>query len=273
MADNNDEQFERIPWEQLRTPPGSRRNLVYVVAAAVAAAGISAALSRNFAPDTPSPDTTASPAVVTTPVLTTTTTLEPAPWTEADLMAIHPEELKAEAGVMAEWFVSDYFSVDGTEQLRAEVGSLLPAGVDVSPPLTGHRSFVEWARTTSVVEEGPAEFAVVVVVRSLGAGPGEGYERVPLRAVEVILRWTDDGWSVIDLPSPTSLPRFSPAAGEYPQGEIPPEVSAQALDRLGPGARVIGGGVVDGRWRIVVEDVDQAGGVWPLVLWLDSPGS
>jgi len=271
---NEDEQFERIPWEQLSPPGGQRKGMVYALAAAIVAAAVSATLARNLgAPAEPVPIemTTAALAVPTTTVSPPAATVpEPGVWSEADLMAVHPEELRTEAMAVAEWFVSDYFTVDGSETLGAELTGLLPSGAPPTSHPPGFRSFVDWARALTASEQGPSEFTVSLLVRSLAATDGGAYMRAPLRAVEVTVLWTDDGWSITDLPTPTELPAMAESP-PWPEQEVTDEVAALAVEKAGPGAVVLGGGEVGGRWRVVVEAVDPIGGRWPMVVWLDPP--
>ncbi len=277
MSNTDDEHFERIPWDELRPAAGNRRGLIYAVAAAIVAAAVSAMLARNLASppvttmsQVSSP--TAAPPVsipLTASSATTSTTAEsPVVWTEADLMAIHPDELKVEATAVAEWFVADYFTADGAGELQMQLRSMLPTDVPLPVHDPGYRSFVEWSRAISAVESAPGEYVVSVVVRALGAAADAGYQRLPLRAVEVIVRWTDAGWSIVDLPSPIDPPALA-SSDPWPQETLPESVVSEALSLAGEGATVIGGGRSGERWRVVVETIDPTGGRWPVVVWVD----
>lgn len=276
MTSNDDEQFERIPWDQLRPTTGGRRGLIYAVAAAIAAAAVSATLARNLAgsppttlPLAPTP-TAAQPLTTTTSLVATATTSSPIVWSEADLMAVHPDDLRAEAAAMAEWFVADYFTADGSGGLEDQLRSMLPSEAPLPVHEPGYRSFVEWVRSVSATEAAPGQYLVQVVVRTLGAVEGSSYQRLPLRAVEVNVQWTDEGWSIADLPSPIDLPAVAVATA-WPEQEIPEQVAAEAIRVGGEGATVLAGGRSGERWRVVVETVDPAGGRWPLVIWIDEP--
>jgi len=277
MSNTDDEHFERIPWDQLRSAPGNRRGLVYALAAAIVAAAVSAMLARNLGnpplttvPVVSSP-TAAPPGSIpatTSPATTSTTVESPVVWTEADLMAVHPDELKVEATAVAEWFVADYFTADGAGELQTQLRLMLPTDVPLPVHDPGYRSFVEWARAVSAVESVPGEYVVVVVVRALGAAADAGYQRLPLRAVEVIVRWTDAGWSIADLPSPIDPPVLA-SSEPWPQETLPESVATKALSLVGEGATVIGGGRSGERWRVVIETIDPTGGRWPVVVWVD----
>jgi hypothetical protein len=269
-----EEEFERIPWERLTAPGGDRRGIIYAVAAALAAAGISAALARNFSdgPQPPVPLSSGPEAAVTTtlPVPLAETFPPSTVWSEADLLALDPALLREEAAAVAEWFVGDYFTVDGSDQIGLDLATMIPDPAPRPDQDQAYRSFVEWARAISVAEGEPGEYRALVVVRSLGAAPGESYQRLPLRAVEVALRWSEQGWSILDLPAPAALPEIT-TGQPWPEEALPEEVADQALSRAGPGGTVLGGGRVGERWRVMIEQVDSAGGRWPLVVWID-PG-
>ena len=281
MSNNDEEHFERIPWDQLRSASGNRRGLAYALAAAIVAAAVSAMLARNLGEPAvpvvpPATAPTAAPAV-SIPSTTSTpapmTTVEsPVVWSEADLMAVHPDELKVEATAVAEWFVADYFTADGAGELETQLRSMLPTDVPLPVHDPGYRSFVEWTRAISAVESAPGEYLVSVVVRALGAAADEGYQRLPLRAVEVNVRWTDTGWSIADLPSPIDLPGLA-SSKPWPQETLPEEVANAALVLAGEGSTVIGGGRSGQRWRVVVETIDSTGGRWPMVIWVDEAAS
>ena len=277
MSNNDEEHFERIPWDQLRSASGNRRGLVYALAAAIVAAAVSAMLARNLGePSGPTvlqalaetvPSTVAIPST-TSPAAPSTTVESPVVWSEADLMAVHPDELKVEATAVAEWFVADYFTADGAGELEAQLRSMLPTDVPLPVHDPGYRSFVEWTRATSAVESAPGEYVVSVMVRALGAAADAGYQRLPLRAVEVMVRWTDAGWSIADLPSPIDLPQLA-SSEPWPQETLPEEVANEALELAGEGSTVIGGGKSGEGWRVVVEMIDSTGGRWPMVVWVD----
>jgi hypothetical protein len=265
-----DETFEHIPWEQLQGSP-NRRILIYSVAAAVAAAGLTAAITR-----TAGGPTLTTPVATTLPVATApppealpSTVPTTAVWTEADLMAADPADLRAEAGAFAEWFAAEFFTRDGGTPVEETLGKVLPPGTPLPAP--GGLSYVEWVRAVSVTERGPGEMSAVVVVSSLGSPDGGPYRRLPPRAVEVRLRWTDGGWQILDLPSPAEVPPRV-VAPAFPEGDLPSAVEAAAQAVAGPGGEVVEGGPLGEWWRVVVMTVDEVGGRWPLVVWFDGEG-
>jgi len=275
MTNNDDEQFERIPWDQLRPTTGGRRGLIYALAAAIVAAAVSATLARNLTGPPPTtlplaPTPTAAQPLTTTSLVPTVTTASATVWSEADLMAVHPDDLRAEAAAIAEWFVADYFTADGSGGLEDQLRSMLPSEAPLPVHEPGYRSFVEWVRSVSATEASPGQYFVQVVVRTLGAVESSSYRRLPLRAVEVNVQWTDQGWSIADLPSPIDLPALA-VTSAWPEQEIPEQVAAEAVRVGGEGATVLGGGRSGERWRVVVETVDPAGGRWPMVIWVDDP--
>jgi hypothetical protein len=249
--------------------------LIYALAAAIVAAAVSATLARNLTGPPPTtlplaPTPTAAQPLTTTSLVPTVTTSSATVWSEADLMAVHPDDLRAEAAAIAEWFVADYFTADGSGGLEDQLRSMLPSEAPLPVHEPGYRSFVEWVRSVSATEASPGQYLVQVVVRTLGAVESSSYRRLPLRAVEVNVQWTDQGWSIADLPSPIDLPALA-VTSAWPEQEIPEQVAAEAVRVGGEGATVLGGGRSGERWRVVVETVDPAGGRWPMVLWVDDP--
>lgn len=185
-------------------------------------------------------------------------------------MAVHPESLEAEAAAVAEWMAADYFTVDGSSGWSEHLAGLFPAGSPLPKPDAGYRSFVEWAQSIAVSESGPGQFTVTVIVRRLAAVDPDPYQRLPLEAVEVHMRWTDEGWSVLDLPARAPLPQLAQAP-PWPAEQPPEEVVAEAVAMTGGGGTVLGGSQVEGGWRLVVEVVDPMGGRWPLTVFVAAP--
>ncbi|MEX0698651.1 MAG: hypothetical protein WD354_02855, partial [Acidimicrobiia bacterium] len=180
MTNKDDEQFERIPWDQLRPTTGGRRGLIYALAAAIVAAAVSATLARNLAGPPPTtlplaPTPTAAQPLTTTSLVPTVTTASATVWSEADLMAVHPDDLRAEAAAIAEWFVADYFTADGSGGLEDQLRSMLPSEAPLPVHEPGYRSFVEWVRSVSATEASPGQYLVQVVVRTLGAVESSSY--------------------------------------------------------------------------------------------------
>ncbi len=294
----DDERFEHIPWEQI-APTGSQKKLIpYAVAGAVLIAGLTATLVRDggaTTPVVPTPTTgtsvTSAPVTsvsvtpatgalgaeaATTPTSTaltttgpTTTGAGPQVWSEADLLAFPAESLEAEAAAMAEWLASDFFTVDGGTQIADDLQRVFPDGSALPVAASGARSFVEWARAVSVQETAPGLYEVLVVVRRLGATEGEGYRRIAPVGVVITIAWTEQGWSVTDLPALADAPLLVQASGWTPT-EVPAEVAAAAA---GAGAEILAGSQVGDRWRLVIQLEDSTGVAWPMVIWSDSAGN
>ncbi|MCL1598473.1 MAG: hypothetical protein M3094_04770, partial [Actinomycetia bacterium] len=127
--------------------------------------------------------------------ITATTSTAGVVVSEADLMAGAPEVQPAggefELIAIAEWFVTDYFTIDGSPETARSVRALLspvagtidlPHEADPAPPIT----YVEWARATDSRRVTEGEFAVDVVYRTI-TDTGEGFERDAVHAVRVTL--------------------------------------------------------------------------------------
>lgn len=239
------------------------------------AAALTASLIRNADPEGQETITqaTSTPVVpgtmVTDTVASGPTTSTAAPYSEADLMAVAPPSLKAEAAGVAEWIASDYFTVDGSGAIAGELSSVFPAASFLPKPEEGQRSFVEWSRTLSVDEIGPGRYRVLVLVRTLGAAPGQDYQRLAPKAITLDLQWQPQGWSLVDLPATADLPSMVQMPA-LPSEELPAAV-VEAASAVG--GAVVGGGRLGSQWRVVVEVADEAGSRWPQVFWFDEQGT
>jgi hypothetical protein len=188
----------------------------------------------------PVPQATAQSVATTAPVVTA----------EADLYAVHPERVIDRAVAHAEWFVAEYLTMDGTEEGRAALTALLPAGVPMPAAADGTRVFVEWVRASAVEEVGQLVYRVTVLARSLAAASNEEYQRQAPLQVEV------DVSVVGDIPQVVMAPRVSPAqpgpTHQLTLVTVPGEVGEAALQQSG-GTEVVGGlQTPDGGWRVVV---------------------
>ena len=185
-------------------------------------------------------------------------------------MAFPAESLAAEAGAIAEWLASDYFTIDGGAEIAEQLTRVLPPGSAIPVASSGSRSYVEWARAVSVQESAPATYQVLVVVRRLGAASGEGYSRLDPIGVVITLVWTEEGWSVIDLPVMAEAPSLVQAPA-WSETEVPAEIVAAAS--ASTGGQVVAGLQVGESWRLVVQVEDPTGVSWPLVAWSDLAGN
>ena len=111
----------------------------------------------------------------------------------------------------------------------------------------------------------------------LGAPPERGFQRLPVRAVEVRVAVSGSGGSaVLDLPTPIALP-VGPTPEPWPTvGEIAPQVVVDgamgAAAGWGSEHRLLGAFRVAGGWRIMLSAADELGNRWPLVVLVDEVG-
>jgi hypothetical protein len=298
-VDDQHEEVEHIPWSELMTSTGEgRRRLLYLAAGALGAVVLGIVVTRAVSSPDPAPDTvpvavvttvsqptavpTTFPTVATTTSTTSTTTLPPpALYREADLMAF-PADWGARAAVMrAEWFVTDFFTADLEPGGSADVRAALPSGVELPEmPQDGIAglSYVEWARAFSVEEGADGIYRVGVAYRMLGAPPERGFQRLPVRAVEVMVAVSDSGGSVVvDLPAPVALPA-GPSPDPWPlEDEAPPQAvvdgAMAAVSGWGSEHRLLGSYRITGGWRVMLTAVDELGNRWPLAVRVGNDGS
>lgn len=247
--DRDTEIFERIPWEALEKR-GERRWWVYVVAAALFMGGLGVTIGRTTGPPTAPADIESEglvpitePMTVEPPSTNTSTTIaNSGTWAEADLLAAPVPALETAAASLAEWFVVDHFTRDGSGG---------------SGGISG-RSFVDWAGPIGFewVESGRAE--VTILVRRLAVGDEGPYRRLPDEAWTMTLALDGTGWKIVDGPFPAEPPAASVEIGDLDPG-VPAQVAAMVGDQRVLGASRIGSG-----WLVEVEWTDEAGLRWPI---------
>jgi hypothetical protein len=296
------EEYETIPWSQLapQQPPLSTR--IGMVAAAVVAiaavafvgarlllgesTGVTVTIPGSSAegtlPVAPPPSATAAPAIESPIVAAAREGAGSGPaageaaaegariYTEADLMAVIPEEDQRAAVARAEWFVTDYFTVDGDPQTAAAIREALPTGLEVTLPHEGGGgvSYVEWSRALRVVPDGPGRYRVIVAYRTLAGPAGEPLVRMPVAAVAVtVVLDGESDTAVADLPEPVVLESAPQEAASLQESEPPPEVVGAALDLVPGDGPVVESAALDvGGWRLVISVAGPSGLRWPLVI-------
>ncbi len=278
MEPERNEVYERIPWETLQEKDkGDRQWLMFAVAGAIVLGALAYSFMSNR--PAPAPAATTAPAATPTvapvasaapaPVLPPTASTSPVVTAEADLYAVHPERVIDRVAAHAEWFVAEYLTVDGSEESRATLASLMPAGLPLPTAAEDTRVFVEWVRAVTVEEIGPLTYRVTVLARSLAAEGEEAYRRQPPLelAVDVSL--------AAESPQVTTAPQIRPAP-TGPQHQltllpVPEEVAAAALQQSG-GSDVIGGTqTTDGDWQVVVLTTTPDGVSRPVSLSISAP--
>ncbi len=193
----------------------------------------------------------------------------------ADVMALVPQSETDAVAARAEWFVTDFFTVDGDAAGRESVRAALPSGAVAAADDAGAGvSYVEWARVVSVEQTDVGRFTVAVVFRTLAGVDKASLRRQPVRAVAVGVV-VDEGGAVgvVDLPEPVVLPpSLDVGAIEGESGDpLPQSVRAAALataDAWGADAVVERSSLGDGMWRVEVSVADVSGLRWPLVVRL-----
>ncbi|NNL71377.1 MAG: hypothetical protein HKO70_15620 [Acidimicrobiia bacterium] len=252
-----EEHYESVPWSALTTAARQPPWLVYVIAGAVVAlvVGMVAARSRPAA----------APAATVTTLLTVLETT--VPMSEADLQADGGDVSRA-AAMRAEWFVTDYFTVDG---LAGRVSDLSSALGREAPAPPGIISYVEWARAWDVERVAGDEYRVNVAIRLL-TDAGEGFARGSVQAVAVRVQVSPDGGTtVLDIPEPLELPDPPPVISPDPE-PIPYAVAVAAIERasaFGEPGEIIEGHRRNDTWLITIPITDPTGTPWPLLVTVD----
>ncbi len=248
-----------------------------IVAVAVVIAAVTASATRTLWPSPPlaAPPTTSmavSPAV--TQAAATPTTVAARLLTEADLRAISPDDATRAVAAHAQWFVTEWLTIDG--EMSSAARAMVPEGTSVTSLDESARSFVESAIVTSVSEVGEAVWEASVLVRSLSAFGEGGYMRVPARVFLVTVAIGEDGPFVLDVPTPGPLPVATSAPLDLVDEQAPAGVIAAAIDVMGEGGLVDEASVRSQRsaalWRVSGVVRDDAGVPVMVAVWTDHEG-
>jgi len=294
------EELEHIPWSALAVkPPDSRLRLVYVALGVVAAIGLGLVAARWLLPGdgestitlppVAATDQAATaqrvvaaditnpvPAVVTTTAATGESSVSAGVglYSEADLMAIAVDDESRLAAMRAEWFVQDYFTVDGDEQIANELEALI-GNVALPHRASTGSSYVEWARSFAIVSPTPGRYVVEVAYRVLSSTTDGAFIRMPVRAVAITVEIDVDGaMMIVDLPASTEIPATTamPDTTGTP-GTPPDDVLTAALlsvQGLGIDASILDATSDGSTWRFVIEVSDPSGIHWPITVLVPS---
>jgi hypothetical protein len=296
------EELEHIPWSALaaRTAPPLLRPVAIAVVAVIAVAVLAWLAMRVLAadqadetgpssavsaagPDVPSEPLTvdngaesvpaADPVSGAEPAGTLVATVDPAMYSEADLMAIAVDDESRLAAMRAEWFVQDYFTVDGDEEIAKDLHNLIAIDEDLPHSSPAGSSYVEWARAVAITSPMPAEYVVEVAFRTVLSTDGEAFTRAPVRAVVVTVTVDVDGSVTIEgLPAPVRLSAVAWRASTRGADAIAPDdvvVAALAeAESFGDNPVVTETRRDGSEWLFVVVVRDASGNRWPLELVL-----
>ncbi len=283
--DRPDDVIESIPWESLgRLDPPDRRPWYIAGAVVVTVVAISASATRTLWPAPPLEPPTASTSTATVATTAIVQSTQEAPVTvapvsapvlsEADLMAVEPAQMDRWVASHAEWFLSELFTLDGSD--REGLADLMPAGVSIDSPDPDARSFVESASTRTVTKTGSDRYEVVVLIRLLSSADGTAYVRHAAAAFAVPVGIVDGQPVILDLPSPVDIEVLR---GRVPAGEpsAPPAhvadaavASAETFGTVDPST--VTAQLAGSYWRVSVAVEDAAGVMWPIVVWIDGAG-
>ena len=279
------DEYEEIPWSTLLSEHRQGRTKTLYLAAAVVVAVVVGFVGVRWltAPGHGDDAALAAPAVpsateATVEESTSTSTSTTGVLSEADLMAVQPAVAELSAVARAEWFVTDYFTVDGPipeELLSAFVNDAsLP---DLPGRADADISYVEWARAFDIRPTAHG-YAVSVVFRSLTEEPSGAFVRGPVRAVDVLVAVDDGQTAIADLPIPIMPPVYHTIDGWMEtDGEAHSEAVAATLDYAGmfdENAEIVQSGSSGPDWRVVFTIGDRSGNRWPVVMRSDTiPGS
>lgn len=195
---------------------------------------------------------------------------QPQIYSEADLMAVLPPRPELEAIARAEWFVTDYFTVDGDQALADSVAAALPDAITL-PTSDGQAiSYVEWARAVAVADNLDGSFDVTVWFRTL-AGTGDGgFDRTGVRAVEVRLVTDELGrFAFADIPIAETVEPLGVGPAWPASAIASPELAASAAQEaalVGTDPELQTAGQDEDGWRLVFSVGDASGLRFPIVV-------
>lgn len=266
------EEHEEIPWAMLVDHERrSRSRLLYGAAVAVLIVIVAVTAFRWFGDRRHGEEAPAVAIEVAAP-----TTVPPAPTTtllsEAALIGSGGGQRAAVA--RAEWFVTDFFTMDGSA--APELAGAFPADAALPelPQLTGDPavSYVEWARAYATRSH-PGGLVVTVLFRTLYQNGEQRYERSPVRAVDVIVLLEGDQSAIGDLPIPVEPPTGDGITGwMHGTGEA---ADADVASSLGYAGRftsdpaLLESSIEGSEWRVVFTVEDPSGAQFPMVMRSD----
>lgn len=281
--------YEQIPWSHL-VPVQKDRSLTLAIAViAVIVALVAMVLFVRRGPGVVPivAATTSMPpgglATTLPPVVPDSTAVAAGPedqdvaapriYSEADLMAVLPPpeaDNRLMALARAEWFVTDYFTVDGDGSLADGVNAAMPDVVDLPGSDGSAISYVEWARAVDVVDHLDGSFDVTVWFRTLVGDVDGGFSRTAVRAVEVRLVSDREGrLAVTDVPIVRDVEPLG-MAEQWPAPAVPPQATvaeaAAALGSFGSEPELTGAGRDERGWRLLFSIGDASGLRFPIVV-------
>lgn len=184
------EEVETIPWSNLVMEPSSRFDRRWGVYAAAGVAVLVGVIGFKAMTSGAQP----TPPIVAEVVHAPTTIPEAAMVVSEQDLRKAPESHDAVVALRAEWFVTDFFTNDGSPETDISIRNALhpvAESVDLAAtrPDGAYGTFVEWAKVVEVEFDG-TDYRAVVAFRALTL-VGDTYRREPVRAAEVGLRLVD----------------------------------------------------------------------------------
>jgi len=206
------------------------------------------------------------------------TTLAPSPSTtllsEAALLGGDDPAGERAAIARAEWFVTDYFTMDGSPAPELTGAFTQDAALPELPQLAAGTavSYVEWARAYETRSH-PDGYVVTVLFRTLYQNDEQRYERSPVRAVDIVVL-VDGGLTAIgDLPIPAEPPTaqgisgWMRGAGEAADADI--AGSLEYAGRFTSDPALLESSATAQEWRVVFTVEDPSGVRLPMVVRSD----
>lgn len=267
MDEKKQEVYERIPWENLEKQGGDRQWLILGIAGAVVAGSLGYSFMSNRPAPLPPPPTEAAAPVPTQP--TTVPPADPAPpspqpapsvVTEADLYAVDPDRLAAEAAAHARWAVREYLAHDGSSE-QGVLRSLLPADIPLPSTPEGVLIFVEWVDSVGVEEIDVGTYRVDVLARYMVSADGGEYQRLDPELFTIDIAMADGIPRLLGAPGVKAID--STATAPLGLAVVPEGVSA-GVEALRPGSEIVGGYVdPGGTWNVVILATGPGGVIRP----------
>jgi len=175
------------------------------------------------------------------------------------------------AAMRAEWLVTDFFTVDGDDRIRALLSSIYPeAPLPHDEPTAA--SYVEWATAYRVEPQAPGTYRVWVAYRLLVSTEGSGFRRREVSAVTVDLAIGVDGSArILNLPTPATVPHATGAEAAVDfDVEVPPGVADRAVATAaasGWDVDVVGAASTGDGWTVLMMAGDS-GLRWPVQMFV-----
>ncbi|MGI9666812.1 MAG: hypothetical protein ACR2N2_06885 [Acidimicrobiia bacterium] len=197
------EERDEIPWSSLVAEVEESLDRRWIIVGAVVLAIVVGFVGIKLF-DQPTQPTlpSSSPIAEGDPVAATTTSTVQV-LSEEDLRANDEGSFDVLVSTRAEWFVSDFFTVDGSAETVLSIRGAMVPDLRLEPiphDEDEEHTYVEWARTYRITRGASGAYVAEVAFRSIISSEGV-FERLPVRTVKMEIEMRDGVPLVATIPA------------------------------------------------------------------------